>query len=164
MENKITKVFSKIEKLPKFLQKSAKGIAIGLNVPFIRTAGIQFEQTLPNSWTASLKNSRKVQNHLKQVHAGGMVLLAETVAVFVTSMNLSDSKIPLVKKIEADFVRRSSGSLKATATLTTEQIKTMQNLDKGEMVIDVLLTDATNSQPVIIRITSAWITKASKKQ
>ena len=163
MENKITKIFSKIEKLPKFLQKSAKGIAIGFTVPFIRTAGIQFEQTLPNSWTASLKNRRKVQNHLKQVHAGGMVLLAETVAVFVTSMNLPDSKIPLVKKIEADFVKRSSGSIRATATITKEQIETMQSLDKGEMIIDVLLKDDTNAQPVIIKITSAWITKPSKK-
>jgi acyl-coenzyme A thioesterase PaaI-like protein len=162
MENKITKTFSQIEKLPKFLQNTAKRIAIGFTVPFISTAGIEFEQTLPNTWTVSLKNRRKVQNHLKQVHAGAMVLLAETAAVFVTSINLPDNKIPLVKKIEADFVKRSSGSIRATTTITKEQIETMQALDKGEMIIDVLVTDATNAQPVIIKITSAWVTKSSK--
>jgi Domain of unknown function (DUF4442) len=163
MENKITTIFSRIEKLPTFLRKAAKGMAIGFTVPFIGTAGIQFEETLPHTWTGSLKNRRKVQNHLKQIHAAGMVLLAEAVAVFVTSINLPDSKIPLVKKIEADFVKRSSGSMKATATLTNEQIETMRSLDKGEMIIDVLVTDATNAQPVIVKITSAWTTKPSKK-
>jgi acyl-coenzyme A thioesterase PaaI-like protein len=163
MENKITKTFAKIEKLPPFLQKYAKEVAIGFTVPFIRTAGIEFEQTLPTTWTAKLKNKQKIQNHLKQVHAAGMLLVAETVAVFVTSYNLPDDKIPLVKKIEADFVKRSTGSIKATATITTEQMKAMQSLDKGEMIIDVVVTDEMDVQPVIVKVTSAWITKPSKK-
>ncbi len=88
-------------------------------------------------------------------------MLAETVAVFVTALNLPNDRIPLVKKIEADFVKRSKGALRATATLSPEQILLLETTEKGEMIIDVFVTDESGIQPVLIKVTSAWILKKS---
>ncbi len=162
MKNRITTTFSKIEKLPNFLQKKAKNFALHYTVPFLGTAGISFEETTFNQWTVTLKNRKKVRNHLKQVHAAGMLLLAESAAVFLTSHNLTDDKLPLVKRIEADFVKRSQGDLKAVATLSQEQIEMIRTTEKGETIINVMVTDADNNQPVLVKVTSAWITKSKK--
>jgi uncharacterized protein (TIGR00369 family) len=159
MENKLSRVLGKINRLPLFTRSFVTKWIIGLGVPYIRTTGIQFEKTSTTEWTATLKNKRRVRNHLKQVHAGAMVLLAETVAVFLTALNLPNDRIPLVKKIEADFVKRSTGGLRATASLSAHQIDLIQCSGKGEIVIEVHLTDETGIQPVIIKVTAAWITK-----
>lgn len=91
-----------------------------------------------------------------------MLLLAESAAVFLTSHNLTDDKLPLVKRIEADFVKRSQGDLKAVATLSQEQIEMIRTTEKGETIINVMVTDANNNQPVLVKVTSAWITKSKK--
>lgn len=162
MENKLSKSLAKINQLPSFLKLPATNFVIGLNVPFIKTAGIQFLKTSNSEWSAKLKNRRKVRNHLNQVHAGAMVLLAETVAVFNVALNLPHDRLPLVKKIEADFVKRSLGSLKATCSLSAEQILLLETAEKGELLMDVLLTDESGEQPVLIKVTAAWILKKSR--
>src|SRR6266513_2079003 len=132
MENRLAKALRKINRLPLFARPFVTRWIIGSGVPFIRTAKIHFEKTRSDEWTASLKNRRRVRNHLKQVHAGAMILLAETVAVFITALNLPNDRIPLVKKIEADFVKRSTGKLRATAILSVQQIELLKHSEKGE--------------------------------
>ncbi len=65
MENKLSKSLEKINRLPAFIRPRATSFVIGMGVPFIKTAGIQFKKTSPSEWTAILKNKRRVRNHLK---------------------------------------------------------------------------------------------------
>lgn len=159
MKSRLAVSLEKIEKLPKFIQNTARNYALGSTVPFIGTAGINFEKTTSNEWIASISNKKKVQNHLKQVHACGMVLLAETLGVMIMAYNVDKNKIPLVKSIEAKFVKRSTGSMRGVVKLSEEQIEFIKNNDKGEMKVDVEITDEAGVQPIIVTVTSAWIPK-----
>lgn len=162
MKSQLARSLEKIEKLPKFLQLSARNMALGSTVPFVGKAGIKFEKTEPQEWVATLANKRKVQNHLKQIHACGMVLLAETLGVMIMAMNVDHNKIPLVKSIDAAFVKRSTGSMRGVVRLTDEQLAFIQNNEKGEMEVEVEITDEAGVQPIIVKVTSAWVPKKRK--
>lgn len=159
MKSQLARSLEKIEKLPKFLQNSARNIALGSTVPFVGKAGIKFEKTELQEWVATLANKRKVQNHLKQIHACGMVLLAETLGVMIMAVNVDNNKIPLVKSIDAKFVKRSTGSMRGVVRLTDDQLAIIQNNEKGEMEVEVEITDEAGVQPIIVKVTSAWIPK-----
>ena len=47
--------------------------------------------------------------------------------------------------------------------LTAEQIEYIQREPKGELELEVTVTDEANVNPVLIRITTAWIPKSSSK-
>jgi hypothetical protein len=161
MPNRISRAIAKTQTLPFFLKNWARDFSIGYMVPMVGKAGVHFVETNTHTWQATLKNSRKVGNHLKQIHAAAMILLAETVAVMITAYNLPDDKIPLVKHIDAAFVKRSFGDMHAIVSVTDAQIALMQDNPKGELVLDVTVTDAAGNQPIIVKVTSAWVPKPS---
>ena len=164
MDNKLNRSLKKAEILPPSLRPWLKSKLIGYTVPFVGTAGVVFSKTTPEEWHASLQNKRKIRNHLKQVHASAMVLVAEVTAVLLMASNLPDDRIPLVKKVEADFVRRSSGGIKVKCLLTPEEREKILSEEKGELVIDVIITDETDEQPVLAKITRAWVPKEKRNK
>ena len=155
-------ILSRIEKYPTFIQKWAKKFAIGRAVPFVRTTGLQFEKTEDSEWVASLANRSKVRNHLRQLHACAMVLLAETIAIMIVAKSLPADKLPLVKNINADFVKRSTGALRGRVVLTEKQIDYIQNSEKGEIPLEVEITDEAGVNPVLVTVTAVWIPKRKK--
>ena len=108
---------------------------------------------------ASIKNKPKIRNHIGQVHAGAMILLAETATGMLVGMNIADNKIPLIKSIKTNFVRRSLGGMTAVATITEEQKELIKNQDKGETLIAVSITDESGQAPIECEMLWAWITK-----
>ncbi|MFX6755288.1 DUF4442 domain-containing protein, partial [Acinetobacter baumannii] len=75
----------------------AVSLIFGNVVPFVGTSGLRYEELTYNRVVVSVRNRRKVQNHIKSVHAAAMALLAETASGFVVGMNLPDDRIPLIK-------------------------------------------------------------------
>ena len=110
----------------------------------------------------SLKNRRKVRNHIGQIHAAGMILLAETATGMVVGMNVPDDKVPLIKSMKTNFVKRSTGAMRAVAHLSAEQIEKIKTLEKGEVQVPVTVTDEVGVEPVLVEAIWAWIPK--KKQ
>ena len=160
-KSQIAKAVDQVERLPEFLRNRAFNILIGRVVPFVGTAGLKITKATNNEWVASLENRRKVGNHLKQIHACAMILIGETIGVMIMAMNLPGDRIPLVKNIEADFVKRSTGKLTGVVNLTAEQIEYIQREPKGELELEVTVTDEADINPVLIRVTTAWIPKPS---
>jgi acyl-coenzyme A thioesterase PaaI-like protein len=151
--NKLNRSLAKVNQLPSFLQSWARDWAIGRTVKFVGTAGVHFEKMTANEVVLSLANQTKVQNHIGQIHA------AETATGMVVGMNIPDNKLPLMKNLSVKFIKRSQGQQRAVATLTNEQIATIQNNDKGDLVVPIRLTDETGEEVVIAEMTWAWVLK-----
>lgn len=64
----------------------------------------------PTSAVVTLKNRRRVQNHIGGIHACGMALAAESATGIVVGMNVPDTAIPLCKSMKINFVRRCEGA------------------------------------------------------
>jgi acyl-coenzyme A thioesterase PaaI-like protein len=153
--SKLARTVSKVKNYPKWVLS----FLIGRTVRFVGTSGIQFDEMTENQVIARLSNKPKVRNHIGQIHAAAMILLAETATGMLVGMNIDDHKIPLIKSIKTNFVRRSSGSMKAVATITEKQKSLMKNQDKGEILVAVSVTDESGQAPIECEMLWAWITK-----
>ena len=159
MQNKLNKIVSSINKLPSFARSKALSTVFGKNVKFTGTAGVCIEELTERRAVISLKNKKRVQNHIGSVHAVANILIAESATGYLIGMNIPDSSVPVIKSIHADFVKRSAGDMKAIATLSQEQINYVQSTEKGETTVPVTLSDAEQKEPVVFEMVWAWTPK-----
>ena len=110
-----------------------------------------------------MANHKAMQNHIGQIHACAMALLAETATGFVTAMNVPDSAVVLIKSLKVDFKRPTKGAMTAVATLTPEQQQLMQSSEKGETLVQVIVTDESGEAPIQCEMLWAWIGKNQLK-
>lgn len=155
--NRLNRTLQKLERIPEIWRPRVMSYFIGRAVPFVGTAGIHFKKLSPQEVILQLRNKRKVQNHLSQVHAAATALLAETATGMAVGMNLPDGKIPLMKAMQVNFIRRSIGKITAVASLSKDQIQQLIHQDKGEVEVAVQIKDSTNHEIVECRMIWAWI-------
>jgi acyl-coenzyme A thioesterase PaaI-like protein len=125
----------------------------------VGTGGIRYEVVSPEQVVCTIKNRRPMQNHIKSLHAVAMALLAETATGFVVGVNLPDDKMPLIKSLKLDYKKLAKGDMKAVATLTDEQRQQILTEPKGEVLVPVVITDATGNSPVEAEMLWAWVPK-----
>ena len=156
--NQLSRTVAQLQGIP-LIGQWATSFALGRVVPFVGTAGLRYEVISTERVVVRIRNQRKVQNHIKGVHAAAMALLAETATGFCVGMNLPDDKLPLIKSMKVDFVRRAVGGLTAVASLQPEQIALMRSQDKGEVTVPVVITDESGQQPIQAEMVWAWVPK-----
>lgn len=135
----------------------AINLVLGQIVPLISTMGLNFLELTPNKVVTVVSNRRRVRNHLKQIHAIGTAMAVETATGFAVAMNLDATKIPLLKSITINYIKRSSGDITASAQLTAEQLDYIAQNEKGEVIVDVSVVDSKGQTPVTAQVTWAWI-------
>lgn len=157
--NKLARTVASFQRLPQGLRTWATSVALGRVVPLVGTAGLRYEEITPQRVVVRIRNQRKVQNHIQGVHAAAMALLAETATGFCVGMNLPDDKLPLIKTMKIDYVRRSQGDMVAVASLRPDQVQQILTQDKGEVTVPVTITDASGEQPIRAEMLWAWVPK-----
>ncbi len=157
--NRLSRVVAFIYKLPKPLHCPALSMVFGSQVKFAGTAKVRVHELTQARAVLSIANRSKVQNHIKGVHAAAMALLAESASGFLVGMNVPDDKLPLIKTLKVDYLKRATGALQAVASLSAEQIQTIQTQDKGEVLVAVSVTDETGIQPIQCEMVWAWVSK-----
>lgn len=162
-QNALSKAISKLESFPAPLRKKATSSILGFMVKFFGTAGIRVDEMNTERTVMTLKNRRKVQNHIGTVHAAAMSLLAESATGMLVAFNLPDDKLPLIKTMDFKFVKRAAaGELVAVAELSPEQLESIHNEDKGEVNVKVTITDVDGVEPILCDMVWAWIPKKKK--
>jgi uncharacterized protein (TIGR00369 family) len=161
--NALQRLVSAAERLPGPLRQRAVTLAFTSQVRFAGTGGVRFESLEEGHAVAVMKNRGKVRNHIGGVHAAAMALLAETCTGAVFGLSLPPDKLPLLKRMEIDYVRRASGSLRAEATLALPQRRALASKERGEMVVPVKVTDAGGEEPIVAHLTWAWVPKKRKE-
>ena len=161
--NRLTKLVNATSKLPKGLQSTLLSKTFGCIVPMVGAAKIRYECVKPSQVVVSITNHKSMQNHIGQLHACAMALLAETATGFVTGMNVPDRSIMLIKSMHIDYKRPSKGAIKAIATLTPEQQHLMRSSEKGETLVKVSVTDESGEQPIHCEMLWAWVEKSTLK-
>jgi acyl-coenzyme A thioesterase PaaI-like protein len=157
--NQFSRVVGKFGSLPSPVRARLQTLVLANIVPFLGTARLRFEEVTQERVVVTIKNRRRVQNHIKGVHAAAMALLAETATGFAVGMNLPDDKIPLIKTLKVDYVKRSQGNMKAIAQLRPEQIEAVRTQPKGEVTVPVTISDESGGEPIKCEMIWAWVPK-----
>ncbi|CUA84783.1 MULTISPECIES: DUF4442 domain-containing protein [Gulbenkiania] len=158
-KNSMSRMADKAANLPSGLRSFVLSRLFGRIVPFLGTAGLRFEEVGHERLVVSIRNQRKVQNHIKGVHAAAMALLAETATGFVVGMNVPDDKLMLLKSMKVDYLKRAQGNMRAVATLLPEQIEAMHTTEKGNVTVPVVVTDDSGEAPIQCEMIWAWVPK-----
>lgn len=157
--NRLAKAVAKTQKLPSFLQMPALNFALRNTVKLVGTCKVEVLKLTNTEAEFKLENRKKVQNHIGTIHAAGMALVAETATGMVVGMNVPDDKIPVIKTMQVNFVKRAVGALTAKAHLTDEQIESILTTEKGEVDVAVTVTDEEGKEPTEARMIWAWTPK-----
>ena len=155
----IKRVVESSKWLPANIRATVISKIFGKVVPYVGTSGLLYEEITPKRVVVSIKNQRKVQNHINNVHAAAMALLAETATGFVVGMNLPDDKLPLIKSLKVNYYKRTQGDMRAVATLTPEDIARIESEPKGEVLVPVIVTDESGGEPIKCEMLWAWVSK-----
>ena len=155
--SELSLLLSRFDSLPERLRLSALGFVIGRKIPFVSTAGLKIEELSASRVVMSIRNRRRVQNHFKGIHAVAMALLTETATGFALGMHLPGDKIPLLKTLKIDYLRRVRGGLTATAELRPAQIEDIRSLERGEISVPVTVTDQTQANPIQCELIWTWV-------
>jgi len=156
MPNRMTQMVERLNRFSPALRYFLLSKSFGRVVPFFGTAGIRIEELSHSQVVMTLQNRRKVQNHIRTVHAAAMALLAESATGILMGMNVPDDKYMVIKSLHVDFQKKASGAMKAVATLTPEQVRSAQNDAEGEILVPVSVSDASGNEPVACQMLWAW--------
>lgn len=157
--NHLNRVVALIYRLPARWRPTLLSRLFGSQVKLAGTAGIRVVEMTRTRAVLSIANRRRVQNHIKGVHAAAMALLAESATGFLVGMNLPEQKLLLIKTLKVDYRQRAVGGLTAVASLTAEQISAMAEQDRGEVWVAVRVTDESGNAPIDCAMLWAWVTK-----
>lgn len=156
MKNQLSQIVKKLNKKPAWIRYRLLSFALGATVKFIGTAGIKCLHLSSEKAMFRLNNKKKVRNHLATIHAAATALVAETASGMALGMHIPDGKVPVLKSMQVEYVKRSNGALTAEASLTKEQIKQLHSDEKGAFVVLCKVTDDAGNEPVHCRLEWAW--------
>jgi len=159
--NRLARTMQPLQYLPPPLRNRMRSLVMGQAVPFVGTAGLEIEELTSRRAVVRVRNRRRVQNHLRTVHAAAMALLAETASGFVIGMNIPDDRVPVIKSMHVDFLKRAQGAMCAVAELTDAQVAQIEQEEKGEVAVPVAVTDGDGKKPIECTLIWAWTPKRS---
>jgi acyl-coenzyme A thioesterase PaaI-like protein len=165
---KLNRLATSVRKMESYLPKAwhPVGYSFLFNnmVKLAGTSGLRVEKIGPQESAVYLENRRKVQNHIGGLHACSMALAAESATGLVVGYNVPDSHIPLIKSMNITFVRRCQGAVRATATLSDEDLRRIHQEDHGDVKVQVRVEDESGKEPIQAEMIWAWVSKERKKK
>jgi len=157
--NTLSRVVARLSGLPPALRRFAITKAFTSQVKFAGTGAVQILELEEGRAVLQMRNVRKVQNHIGTIHATGMALLAESATGVALGMTLPDAKIPLLKSMHIDYVKRANGTLRAEATLPADMRARVLSEERGDFAVPVKVTDETGEEPIKVQMVWAWVPK-----
>lgn len=157
--NSLSRAVRALDHLPRAAGSRLLTLLFTRKVRFAGTGGIRFESLSAERAMLRLDNRPRVRNHIGTVHAAATALLAETASGAVFGMNVPPERVPLLKSMHIDYLRRSEGALRAQATLSQDALERIKHEERGELMVPVTITDDSGAEPVHCEMVWAWVPK-----
>jgi acyl-coenzyme A thioesterase PaaI-like protein len=130
--------------------------AIGKIVPFFSTAGLKVIELEKKHVKLKIKNKKKVQNHMKSVHASAIGLLAEATSGILVAVNLPSNAKYSTLSTQAVYNSKAFGDLEAECSFSEQDIKEIESKVKGSIKIPVVVIDSKGNKPAEFVVEWSW--------
>lgn len=116
-------------------------VGIGLAAPYSGTIGARVVELAPGRNVLTLRDRRKVRNHLRSIHAAAMLNLCELTGGLLAIVSIPADARMIVTHLEIDFLKKARGVLTSTGSCAVPE-----RADHGELPVTVSVRDAAGDE------------------
>ena len=126
-------------------------LLLGRFAPYSGTIGARIDELRPGFARVSLRDRRKVRNHLRSIHAIALINLGEIATGLAVLSTLSSDMRGIVTGIQAEYLKKARGTLIAEAAFQLPQ----DLQDDTPCDVEVDLRDSSGE--TVTRVRATWL-------
>ena len=126
-------------------------LGLGWMAPYSSSIGALVEEIKPGYARVSLKDRRRVRNHLHSIHAIALLNLGEIATGLALLSTISANMRGIVLSINADYLKKARGKLTATAEFQLPELLA----DNTPCAVEAQLKDQSGETVTLVRVT--WL-------
>ncbi len=123
---------------------------LGRMAPYTGTIGARVEELRPGYAKVTLRDRKKVRNHLNSVHAIALMNLGEVATGLAVISGMPANTRSILAGLSMDYVKKARGTL--TAECTTPVI---ESSERKEYTIEGTIRDASGD--VVAKASARWL-------
>ena len=124
--------------------------SVASRVPYTGTIGARIEELEPRRSRVTLRDRRRVRNHLDSIHAVALMNLGELASGLALLAALDDDRRAILVKFETSFVKKARGTLTATGRVD----ESVDLRADGEFTVSADLEDEAGDR--VAAVTATW--------
>ena len=126
-------------------------LALGFIAPYSATIGARVEDVRPGYARVSVRDRRRLRNHVHSIHALALVNLGEIATGLAVLSTVSANMRGILVDIQADYLKKARGKLTATAEFELPE----PLLDNTSCEVEARLQD--QSGETVTRVRATWL-------
>ncbi len=161
--NHLNSVIKRLSKLPAALRLRGFDIAFGAYTRAYRHLGVRTVVLEPTQVVMTLKNRKRLRNHVGGIHGVICQVPAEYAAGVLVGHWVPNGTVIVVKNTAANLQKPVRGNIRAVARLPQDALLPIMTQPKGEVQVPVDISDETGGVPMTAHITMAWFEKGTRR-
>ncbi|MBW3571129.1 MAG: DUF4442 domain-containing protein [Gemmatimonadetes bacterium] len=130
--------------------KAAFSWLLGRLVPYSGTMGARVEELRPGYARVTLRDRRRVRNHLRSIHAIALMNVAELATGLALNFAMRPDARSILKGLSIEYTRKARGTLTAEANAPV-----LESNDEREITIPIDIRDAEGE--VVASAEARWL-------